>query len=208
MTTNNEVKAPRPCMLPKEWEGTGIIDSNNGYRLEISNCSVTDTDIIMFISGSAVYKKVIKVKRPSEYQAEVQKSQIEVALAIASAQRPWLKAEGFEFTPLGKGVKVFYRLMHKSGHEFTGYRIVLTEDQVGQDWDYFRLTLPNGGDLPQEYFGSRGNGSLAHGYGLCKSYDLSEILAFKPISDSQEAWDAVAHVEVYKESTNDTKTNG
>jgi hypothetical protein len=134
----------------------------------------------------------------SDPTKDIAKTLLEAIQAIALAQRQWLKAEGFEFVASSQNcTDVVYRLLHKSGHECTGVRIVLTKEQCGKDHDYFMLTLPNGGSLPKiKHGGSCGGNS--HGLYLCESYDLSEIKAFKPISDSQEAWDAVAGVEAWE----------
>jgi hypothetical protein len=122
MTSNNKVKAPRPCTLSKEWEGTGLIDSNNGYTLKVSLIPF-DGASIEFVSGYISYTKNIDCNHPSEVDGEITQAELEVALAIASSQRPWLKEEGFEFVE-GERYEVLHmhggELMHDLG-EFGNY---------------------------------------------------------------------------------------
>lgn len=129
MTTNNEVKAPRPCTL---WGKT--FDSN------------TVTSFTLFSNRLSVCCEL--VYRPTRPETLTNKEALlEAIQAIASAQRPWLKGEGFEFV----------------------------------DGSYYRILTKNF----EEHIDTVYNAT-------CSSY----VLAFKPISDSQEAWDAVAGVEV------------
>jgi hypothetical protein len=162
-----KVKASRPCTLPKDWEGTGLIDSNNGYILESTVCTVSETCTIMFRSGEAVYKKIIPLS-VSDYRQAIIDAQIEVALAITDAQRPWLKAEGFEFLE-GE----VYWVKHKLDETF-----LLCKHENGE----FTPCWSDGTFIRERF--------------AIPSFLERHILAFKPISDSQEAWDAVAHVEV------------
>jgi hypothetical protein len=79
MTSNNEVKAPRPCTL---WGQT--FDSNKFL------------DIIVFQDTVSIGCGQFDMPT-SEPTTDIHKTTMEAVLAIASAQRPWLKAEGFQF---------------------------------------------------------------------------------------------------------------
>ena len=81
---------------------------------------------------------------------------------------PWLKTEGFEFVQ-----DVVYRLLHKDGSFLIGTPYIDTTAPIFLLCDSNRNTFDN-------------------------HIEFENVVAFKPISDSQEAWDAVAGVEVYK----------
>lgn len=65
-------KAIRPCTLPKGWKGNGLIDSNNGYTLQIRLIDPDDAQAL-FISHLALLSKVeIKLDmKTGEYTANI-----------------------------------------------------------------------------------------------------------------------------------------
>jgi len=162
MTTNNEVKASRPCTL---WGQT--FDSNLFRRISVMQVNdITSAQIWLYVPVEGELKYI---KSPTSTDGVLtQKYYNEAIQAIASAQRPWLKAEGFQFVD-GQ----WYNIM-QYGNIVYPYKYDATEnsftnsDLSAKDWN-------------DPY--------------LIKRRD---VLAFKPISDTQEAWDAVAGVEVYK----------
>ena len=205
MTTNNEVKAPRPCTLP--W---GVTFDFNNFKFCSLRGGLNRNDTLQRVyvklkDGDTLY---------SPYYTEEQAWEVysKVILAIASAQRPWLKTEGFEFVE-GKqyvipyyvagdeqdgdrildwyehqGVFTFkkkvrwgmgedsegYSLFHVTRNQFEGYNAVYSGTQYhneAYDPEYFKPYIPyDPTDTPQQR-----------------------------LAKEQEAWDAVAGVEVYKE---------
>jgi len=171
MTTNNRVKAPRPCTLPKGWTDKGMafktvtFDSNKFQALTVTKLDSNSFRLILEAD----------IVRYSEVMSshDILQLQMQTIQAIASAQRPWLKAEGFEFDTCV---------------------------------DYIVLCEPKDRPYIAQHHHTTDTGE--HFFTVDGKYTIGAIVAFKPISDSQEAWKAVEHVEVYKESTNDTQTNG
>lgn len=96
---------------------------------------------------------------------------LEAIQAIASAQRPWLKAEGFEFVE-GE----VYWVKHNLDRTF-----ILCKHENGE----FTPCWSDGTFIRERY--------------AIPSFLARHILAFKLIDDSPEAWDKLAGVEVYKE---------
>jgi len=162
MTPNNEVKAPRPCTLPKEWKGERTFNIYNfteiEYIYERSDYWTPDCDVCGSIRINVYIKTNASIDpfrhtqwydKEKDAIKEAQLFSMEVIRAIASAQRQWLKAKWFQFVD-GEEYEILSKAYEK--HIDTVYNATAS--------DY--------------------------------------ILAFKPISDSQEAWDAVAHVEVWE----------
>jgi hypothetical protein len=114
-----------------------------------------------------------------ETEEEVQPLLLEAIQAIASAQRPWLKADGFEFV-----VYKNYNVMTKSGLTFEAH--------------YNISPLPPTLKHITEYAGvfCRKISTSKTPDTVVSVINAEDIVAFKPISDSQESWDAVAHIEV------------
>ena len=176
MTTNNEVKAPRPCTLP--W---GVTFDFNNFKFCSLRGGLNRNDTLQRVyvklkDGDTLY---------SPYYTEEQAWEVysKVILAIASAQRPWLKAEGFQFV------------------EGTVYE-VLTE-RTAEDGSIYhaRNTVyyhASNSTLISCYDNGKHKNDGYTGKSAFWCYSKN-ALAFKPISDSQEAWDAVAGVEVYNE---------
>lgn len=162
MTTNNEVKAPRPCTL---WEQT--LDSNLFRRISVMQVpDITSAQVWLDVSTNG---ELNYIKSPTSTDAVLtQKYYNEAIQAIASAQRSWLKAEGFEFVQ-----DEVYMLLNKDGGFAIGTPYLDTDDPIFLVCDSKRNTFDN-------------------------YIDFQEIVAFKPISDSQQAWDAVAGVEVWE----------
>jgi hypothetical protein len=110
------------------------------------------------------------IKSPSFKIRVFQLELLKAIQAIASAQRPWLSAEGFEFVK-----NQWYRILCKNGSA-----------------DQYALFI---------------NGKFCTNSG---DYKVDTISAFQPFlhpltpkEKVQEAWDAVAYVEVYRGSTDD-----
>ena len=189
MTTNNEVKAQRLCTL---WGQT--FDFNDfkfcSLRGGVNRNDTLQRVYVRLKNGDTLY---------SPYYNEEQAWEVynQVILAIASAQRPWLKAEGFEFV---EG-EVYHVLNTYGSHFFAVFRKNTPIESLGCG-DYNFSEGFNSSDSKGIYY------SCEDSYYMSVGTKKENVVAFKPISDSQEAWDAVAGVEVYKESTNDTQTNG
>jgi hypothetical protein len=152
MTTNKEVKAQRPCTL---WGWT--FDSNQVISVILNHAKTK-----VWVYGEN-YKDLAFY-----FDTDAEGKQFEAIQAIASAQRPWLKAEGFQFMQ-----EVVYMLLHKDGSCMIGTPYLDTHDPIFLLCDSNRNTFD-------------------------KHIEFEAVVAFKPISDSQEAWDAVAGVEVWE----------
>lgn len=179
MTTNNRVKAPRPCTLLgktfpnafdlniKEWFSQNH-DENEPYEYGFTISTYPRS------TADACQANLSFTNSPAYSTLEAMLEAKTIAWqTIASAQRPWLKAEGFEFDTCV---------------------------------DYIVLCEPKDRPYIAQHHHTTDTGE--HFFTVDGKYTIGAIVAFKPISDTQEAWDAVAGVEVYKESTNDTQTNG
>ena len=171
MSINNKVKAPRPCTLWGQTFDSNLVESITRKHYMDKNGNFLHSILVEKHYGGRSLAKI----RGLEYGI---KAFQEALQAIASAQRPWLKAEGFQFVQ-----DVVYKLLHKDGSFLIGTPYLDTADSIFLLCDSNRNTFDN-------------------------HIEFENFVAFKPISDSEEEWDAVAGVEVYKESTNDTKTNG
>jgi hypothetical protein len=128
--TNNEVKAPRPCTL---WGQT--FDSNTFKKIETTDLrkitrehedaplvdhgfyfsvEVFHRDTAEYVRGGKTFPKSNPFKLTpvratyAEAYEDAQKLVMEAIQAITSAQRPWLKAEGFEFCRLEKYLCLTY----------------------------------------------------------------------------------------------------
>jgi len=174
--SNNEVKAPRPCTLPKEWNGERTFNvyafTEIEYIYERSDYWTPYCDVCGSIRINVYIKTNASIDpfRPTQWYdkeedaiKEAQLFSMEAIQAIASAQRPWLKAEGFDFVDS----VVDYLVMEETGS------IRVAQLQWVEDGK------PN--------------------FMVDCQYSLGNVVAFKLLDDSQEARDAVAHVEVYKE---------
>ena len=153
MTTNNDVKAQRPCTL---WGQT--FDSNKVYDISV----MTDS-VCLWLDNN------LPCVDSPDVEEGATKLMFEAIQAIASAQRPWLKAEGFEFVD-----DEVYWVKHALDKTF-----LLCKHENGE----FTPCWSDGTFVRERY--------------AIPSFLAKNILAFKPISDSQEAWDAVAGVEVW-----------
>jgi len=185
MTTNNEFKAPRPCTLSKEWTGKGLIDSNNGYDLQYQTTIRHRTTPmvfalqILFISGEAIYKKEITTLKEDDAKKAVIDAKLEVALVIASAQRSWLKAEGFEFDQVTRWYEIIYCYKDEPDEQYYGVSQFVEnmngwdfDDMEAQDWDIIAfkpIVEIDPADTSQQR-----------------------------LAKEQEAWDEVAGVEVWE----------
>ena len=183
MTTNNEVKAPRPCTLPEGWifkyERTSL-DVSEIY--EVNHVHYQDSNYGVLIrdrKGNCLALCKLNFDETTEQdlihrtiQAKIQ----EIIQAIAFAHRPWLKAEGFEF--------------------------------VEGEW-YEALHI-HGGTLIHD-MGEFGKYGEVQGIDSSNFADVGYIKAFKPVilynpadtqqhrlTKEQEAWDAVAGVEAWE----------
>lgn len=166
MTTNNQVKAPRPCTI----EGV-TFDSNN-----LISILARESDFgIFYFDG----------RSDADYQTIYTTKLLKAIQAIASAQRPWLKAEWFEFVQ-GEVVELLYKDGSRCFGKFDGINA-------------FNTCWSDGFIYYEDRHSKENN---------LETINISLFNAFKPISDSEEEWYALAGVEVYKESTNDTQTNG
>jgi hypothetical protein len=172
MTTNNEVKAPRPCTL---WGQT--FDSNKFKGFTVFS------DTVSIVCGQYDMPT-------SEPTTDVPKTTMEAIQAIASAQRQWLKADGFEF---------------EDGQQYEILRDAYHTRCVG----FFK----NHKDMGLGFYNSM------HEEAEIVIF-LEAAISFKPyleweINDTpeqrhakeQEAWEAVSHVEVCKKSTDKTQAN-
>jgi hypothetical protein len=212
MTTNNKVKAPRPCTLWGQTFDSNLVETvmpsfyyyyDESLPADHEKHKSARASILLKcqkrIDGHLVSDKLEIEGKPFFYKtkneglfaiqgAENLSKQMffEAIQAIASAQRPWLKAEGFEFV---EGVEYWVKF-REVPHIL---RCTFHKDRRHDDGYEF-------------YFGSRDDFYYEDIQGCRRDLSIRAVyaLAFKPISDSQEAWDAVAGVEVYKESTNDT----
>lgn len=181
MTTNNEVKAKRPCTLwGKTFDSNDFVDIiiNKQQQGNVPEDGGFFFDVeVRCIGGKNPYRITGYRDTYNEALLDAQKLTSEAIQAIASSQRPWLNAEGFEF-----GESIPYYFLRDSGtfemlsiwndefHPCDSTGIPIDSDDCSEWWE-------------TEY---RDN------------YTLSDFVAFKPIDDSQEAWDAVAHVEVWE----------
>jgi hypothetical protein len=149
MSTNNEVKAPRPCTL---WGWT--FDSNQVISVILNHAKTK-----VWVYGEN-YKDLAFY-----FDTDAEGKQFEALQAIASAQRQWLKLEGFQFKD-----DCFYRIkVGDSPHVLTGLY-----------------------DKPNNLF------YVSELYEGGKGFSVPTIwvTAFKPADDSQEAWNAVAKIQV------------
>jgi hypothetical protein len=179
MTTNN-VKAPRPCTtLPEGWvlNSKGLaVDTTNSLQVVWDRDDDLELTVRIISSSMFTYAYVMVTAEDNDTLLEILPSRLyEAYRAIANAQRPWLKAEGFEFVE-GE----VYWVMHKYDKTYLLCKF---------DNKKFYPAWSNGDVIETEeeisiYYKS----DIA-------SFHKSDILAFKPISDSQEAWDAVEKVE-------------
>jgi hypothetical protein len=192
MTTNNEVKAPRPCTLWGQTFDIYLIKelsqiTNNGYPQYV----VTGKN------RQALALSPVMPEHEEDISAYQNKMLLEASQAIASAQRQWLKAEGFGFV---EG-EVYHVLDTYGSHFFAIFSRNTPIENLGRgDYKFSEGFISS--DSKGVYY------SCEDSYYMSVGTKKEDVLAFKPISDSQEAWDELAHVEVYKESTNDTQTNG
>jgi hypothetical protein len=164
MTANNEVKAARPCTL---WGQT--FDSNT-----VKEVNAIYDHVYLLLHGKMIDSLYVETRQ------DVPRILFEAIQAIASAQRPWLKAEGFEFEE-GTVYEVLTERTAEDGSIYHARNTVYYH--AGNSTlisCYDNGTHKNDGYTGKSAF-------------CCYSKD---VLAFKPISDSQEAWDAVAGVEV------------
>jgi hypothetical protein len=145
-------KAQRPCTL---WGKT--FDSN-----EVEQVNAVSDHVYIVLSNKIIDSYYYDDK------SIITGMLLEAIQAIASAQRSWLKAEGFEFVQ-----DVVYMLLKKDGSFTIGTPYLDTDEPIFLLCDSKRNTF----DCHIEF---------------------ESVLAFKPISDLQETWDAVAGVEVYK----------
>lgn len=161
----NPIKAPRPCTLWGQTFDSNLVGSVDWYYFEDGGIEITVEDYI----GNTLASLNINELEDKQLEAVTVKAKTQEAIqAIASAQRPWLKAEGFEFVQ-----DEVYMLLNKDGGFAIGTPYLDTDDPIFLVCDSKRNTFDN-------------------------YIDFQEIVAFKPIRDSQEAWDAVAHVEVWE----------
>jgi hypothetical protein len=174
MTTNNAVKALRPCTLPKEFNAPPFdvyafedVGWWKGYCKPENNEYIPSSLIVRIApNDDSLSLTDYRFQIPFCYKDEQEYAQsklLEVYLVIASAQRPWLKAEGFEFDTCV---------------------------------DYIVLCEPKDRPYIAQHHHTTDTGE--HFFTVDGKYTIGAIVAFKPISDSQEAWDAVAHVEAWE----------
>jgi hypothetical protein len=125
MTT--EIKALRPCILPKGW-----VLENNIKQLDVSE--IFQVSHVHYRNNE--YGIVLRDREHNclaslqlDFDETVEKDIIypivqlkiqEIIQAIASAQRPWLKAEGFEFVERQQYIIPYY----VAGDEQDGDRII------------------------------------------------------------------------------------
>ena len=168
MTTNNKVKAPRPCTLWGQTFDSNLVESITRKHYMDKNGNFLDSILVEKHYGGRSLAKI----RGLEYGI---KAFQEALQAIASAQRPWLKVEGFEG---GNGTVV--ELLYKDGSrcfgKFDGINSFITTWSDGHV--YYQSKDLEESDL--------------------ETTNINHFKAFKPISDSQEAWDEVAGVEVWE----------
>jgi hypothetical protein len=161
MTSNNEVKAKRPCTV---WGQT--FDSNT-----VKEVNAVSDHVYILLHGNMIDSFYV------ETEQDVPRILFEAIQAIANAHRPWLKAEGFQFVE-------------------------------GERYEVLHI---HGGTLMHD-LGEFGNYGGVQGIDSADFAELGYIKAFKPVvpydptdtpeqrlAKEQEAWDAVAGVEVYKE---------
>jgi hypothetical protein len=159
MTTNNDVKAPRPFTLPKHWEAEPF-DSNKfkGFT----------------ILGDTVSIDCGQYKMPtSDPTKDIAKTLLEAIQAIASAQRPWLKAEGFDEFEQDEWYQVLY----------------------------FEKDYPDDLMQRQVEFISTFNGECFDGIDEsdCVVLAFKPVTPYNATPEKvQEAWDAVEGVEVWE----------
>jgi hypothetical protein len=116
MTT--EIKAPRPCTLPKGWTDKGMafktvtFDSNKFQALTVTKLDSNSFRLILEAD-------IVHYSEVMSYH-DVLQLQMQTIQAIASAQRPWLKAEGFEFVERQQYIIPYY----VAGDEQDGDRII------------------------------------------------------------------------------------
>jgi hypothetical protein len=159
MATNNEVKAPRPCTL---WGRT--FDINQVISVSLNHAKTKAWVYGENYNDLAFY-----------FGTDAEGKQFEALQAIASAQRPWLKAEGFEFLE-----DVEYRLLYEP------------YDLEGDDIEHNNILTECVGEH------SQWADDVTVAFKPCVPYDPT-YTPQQRLAKEQEAWDAVAHVEVYKE---------
>ena len=169
------IKATRPCTIQDTDSNrfvsfpTEFISSVSVVITGTSDFTTGHIEVAFFKNDFNLEKVIVYFIKGNDLQhfEEVAKTYFDKVLnAIASAQRPWLKAKGFKFK-----IEKAYSILTKTGSQH------LVAIRFGGTSHKFTTLTQHG----------------------LEDLLLEDVIAFKPISDSQEAWDALAGVEVYKE---------